>query len=65
MEKNEIGCQLSLMYCCKTGPTAVLDASVMRQVGSSETGYGRREPLARASFVAMKAARTESVQVRV
>ena len=51
------------MYCCKTAPTAVSDASVMRQVGASESGYDRREALARASFVALKAARAESVQV--
>ena len=38
------------------------DASVMRQVGASESGYDRREALERASFVSMKAARAESVQ---
>ena len=51
--------------CCKTASTAVSDASVMRQVGASESGYDRREALVRASFMAMKAARAESVQVTV
>ena len=53
------------MCCHKTAPTAVPDASVMRQVGASESGYDRREALVRSSFVAMKEARAESVQVRV
>ena len=61
LEKNEIECQTPLMCCCKTAHTAVSDASVMRQVGTSESGYDRREALVRASFVEMKAARAELV----
>ena len=64
LKKNEIGRQLSLTSC-ETAPTAVSDASVMRQVGASESGYDRKEALARASFVPMKAARAESIQVTV
>ena len=35
---NEIGFQVSLMSCCSTAPTAVFDASVIRQVGASALG---------------------------
>ena len=53
------------MYCCKTAFTAVSDASIMRQVGTSKSGYDRREALQKASFVVIKAARVESVQMTV
>ena len=35
-EEKQIGCQLSssLTCCCKTAPTAVLDASTMRLMGA-------------------------------
>ncbi len=52
------------MCCWSTAPTALSDASVMRQVGASGWGYERRVALASASFVASKADRAESVQVR-
>ena len=34
LEKNEMGCHVPLM-CSRTAPTAVSEASVMRQVGAS------------------------------
>ena len=60
-----MGCHVSSLYCCKTAPTAVSDASVMRQVGASAVGYERRVALANASFVSLKAVRAASLQVSV
>ena len=53
------------MNCCKTAPTAVSDASVMRDVGASRWGYDRRVTCARASFVALKAVIALSVQTSI
>ena len=53
------------MYCCKATPTAVSDASVMREVGVSRWGYDRRVAFNRASFVALKAASAVSVHTSV
>jgi len=64
LEKKEIGCQAPLLCCWRTAPTAVSDASVIRQVGASGVGYERSEALARASFVALKEARAASFQER-
>ena len=64
LEKNEIGCQVLLTCCWRTAPTAVSEASVMRQEGTSGVGYERSEALARASFVALKEARAASFQER-
>ena len=44
------------MCCCNTAPTAVSEASVIRHVGASRVAF------ARASLVALKAARVSSVQ---
>jgi len=33
-EKNEMGCQAPLMCCWRTAPTAVSEASVIKQVGA-------------------------------
>lgn len=49
--------------CCRTAPTAVSEASVIRQVGASGVGYAKREALANASLVALKEAVASSVQV--
>ena len=38
MGEKEMGYHLSSIYCCKTAPTAVSDASVIRQVGVSDLG---------------------------
>ena len=55
-----------LLYCCRTAPIAVSEASVMRWLGASVLGYKRRgEALASASLVALKEAWASSVQVRV
>ena len=62
---NVIGCQHPRMCCCKTAPTAVSDASVMRRVGASRWGYDRRVALAKASFAAWNAASAVSVQMTV
>ena len=43
------------MYCWSTAPTAVSEASVMRQVGAFGLGWLRSVALARASFVLLKA----------
>ena len=43
---------------------AASEASVIRQMGAVGCGYDKREALARASFVAVKAAIAESVQRR-
>ena len=63
-EKNEMGCHVPCICCCSTAPTAISDASVIRQVGASGMGWERREALARASFVVLKEAMAVSVQVR-
>ena len=38
LEKKEMGCQVPAVYCCRTAPTAMSDASVTRQVGASDLG---------------------------
>ena len=38
LEKKEMGCQAPLMCCWRTAPTAVSEASVIRQVGASGLG---------------------------
>ena len=60
-----MGRQVLLTYCCSTAPIAVSEASVMRHVGASSLGYERREALARASLVSLKAVKALSFQVSV
>lgn len=38
LEKNEIGCHVSLIFCWNTAQTTVLEASFMRQGGASGLG---------------------------
>ena len=61
-EKKARGFQLLLMSCCKTAPTALLEASVMILVGASGVGYERREVFAMASLMSLKAFRVSSSQ---
>ena len=60
-----MGRQAPLRCCWRTAPTAVSEASVIRQVGALGVGYERREASARAFLVARKEATAASVQVRV
>ena len=60
-----MGCYVSSLYCCKTAPTAVSDASVMRQVGPLAVEYEKRVALANASFVSLKTVKAASLQVSV
>ena len=60
-----MGCPVPLTYCCKTAPTAVSDASVIKCVGASALGKERRGAFAKASFVALKAARAVTLAFQV
>ena len=37
-EKKDIGLHMPFVYCCRTAPTAVLDAAVITDVGASDLG---------------------------
>ncbi len=52
-------CERLPLYCWSTAPTATPEASVMRQVGASWTGWQRSEALARASLMVGNAAVVE------
>ena len=56
LEKYEMGRQPFPMYCWRTAPAAMSEASVMMLVGASGFGCERRVALARASLIVAKAA---------
>ena len=60
-----MGEQFPLMYCCSTAPTAMSDASVIRQVGASGTGWTRSDASASVYLISEKAVTAVSDQFRV
>lgn len=59
-----MGDQPSLMYCCKTAPTAQSEASAIMQVGACGLGCTSRVASARASLIVLKAVMASSPQLK-
>ena len=63
--KNANGLHRALIFCSRTAPTAVSDASLVRAVGAFRTGWCSITAEAKASLVFSKAVVITSDQTRV